>query len=643
MSEFKLAEAFTELTTRGENKFRGVLDKVHGDLKRVQASMDAVGRHAQRMFLVGAGAMAFFVKLAAEAEEATSKFNAVFGEGADDVRAWADELAKSVGRSRIAIGSTLSSFQAFFVGLGYGSKQATEMSKKMQALAIDFASFHDLADEEAAQRFISALSGSSEVLDMFGINIKQAALQQELLSMGLTTSVAKATEQEKAMARLNVIYKAMGEQGAVGDATRTAGSMTNQLKALKARVGELAVEIGTAFIPMAKRMVGSIQEWIGSLGQLSEGQKDSIAMWGMFGTTLVGFIALSAKVSGGIVSMIGAIGSGTIPVLALVGALGLLASAFITAKAEGKTFGEMVALLWTNITGYENAVSRLEKAQREQTEATTASAAAYAEEAKQAQAAWDAKHPEKAEEETAPESRRVKLQRAAVKEAQDEEAREQTKLDKARADQVKFKAEHEKLREEYWATMMGEGEKTPKEYFAASKAVRTGYQQATQDELDAENARNAARIRRREHEKALARAEEAARPIEEAAGQQRVNAAMRWRHTNVPALPQGFDTKSRELGDPIDRIFGMGNLEKRLGAGLGALLGGRPQITAPPIGRGAGQFLSASELSRDLQRAVSGSEQSRRAEKREQQLKAIEEQIKGLRDDGKNKDDNRMP
>lgn len=296
LNQFQFAEAYAEVSLR-DKQFHAAMGRITGSLTKLKASLDVAARHAQRFLMIGAGALAAFVKFAADAEESTSKFNAVFKSGAEDVRAWADELAKSVGRSRQEIENTLSAFQAFFVGLGFGAGEAAEMSKKMQALSIDFASFHNLTDAEAAQRFISALSGSSEVLDMFGINIKQAALAQELLAQGSAKSVARATEQEKALARLNIIFKAMGQQGAVGDAIRTSDSMTNQFKRLLAEVKELAVELGQTFMPIAKDLVTWLVEVVNVSKEWVLENKDLIVTLTKYGAVALAATVVSSKLA----------------------------------------------------------------------------------------------------------------------------------------------------------------------------------------------------------------------------------------------------------------------------------------------------------------------------------------------------------
>ena len=175
------------------------------------------------------------------------------------------------------------------------------MSQSLESLALDFASFHNISDPEAMQRFISALSGSSEVLDRFGINIKQAALQQELLNTGVRTSWQQVTEQQKAVARLSVIMRAMTDQGAVGDAVRTAGSFANRMKALKGQIHDTAVEIGNALLPVVTPIVAKlaaagkkVAEWIAQNKSLIVGMAKIVAIVGAAG---IGLLALGSALA----------------------------------------------------------------------------------------------------------------------------------------------------------------------------------------------------------------------------------------------------------------------------------------------------------------------------------------------------------
>jgi len=258
------------------------------ELKTAEAKITAT---ANRLVNVGAkmslaittpllGIAAAMTKAASDATETQNKFNQVFRGMEDDANAWADNFAKNVGRSKYAVQDSLSSFQSMFVGLGFGGEQAAEMSKQIQALTIDFGSFNNLSDTEASQRFISAMSGSSEVVDRFGINLKQSALDLQLQEMGLAKSTAKATEQQKALARLAIITKSMTAQGAVGDAVRTLGEFANRLRQVRARIRDVLVGFGNQLVPWLNRLLGAALPVLDWLNNLSESTKRFILILG---------------------------------------------------------------------------------------------------------------------------------------------------------------------------------------------------------------------------------------------------------------------------------------------------------------------------------------------------------------------------
>jgi hypothetical protein len=162
------------------------------------------------------------------------------------------EESKLKGRVDTDVQSGLVSFQAFFQGLGFGGKEAAAFSMKMQGLSYDLASFFNIADDNAQKRFIAALAGSPEVLDQFGINLKQAAIQEELYRMGLKSTVQTTNEMVKTQARLNIIMEAMTSNGIVGDAERTMFTWDNTVKRTTSSLNQLGINIGTALIPISK-------------------------------------------------------------------------------------------------------------------------------------------------------------------------------------------------------------------------------------------------------------------------------------------------------------------------------------------------------------------------------------------------------
>jgi len=263
---FTLAEAFVRLTAR-DAEFQAAMAAARQNVQKLQVTLDRLAVIARRALLVGGGLLAFSLKAAADAQEAADRFRGVFGELADDVDVFARGMAKAIGRSAIDIRDALASFQNFFVGLGFGSTRAKDLSKQMTTLAFDFAAFNNIADREAVDAFTGALAGADRTLRRYGVNIKEAALQQELLRQGFEGSGKAASEKEKIVGRVALITRALTKQGVVGDAVRDVGLLGNQFKALQADVRDAAIELGNAFIPRIIELMGLFRGGTGSMAE----------------------------------------------------------------------------------------------------------------------------------------------------------------------------------------------------------------------------------------------------------------------------------------------------------------------------------------------------------------------------------------
>jgi hypothetical protein len=238
-------------------------DKVSQGLSKVQARLDRFGDSLKSVGALGLRASAAIgapfvaaIKFASDAQETLSKFSVVFGEQTKAMRAWGDELARQVGRSKFEVAGALASFQDLFVPMGMAADQAAAMSKAVTALAIDLGSFNNMADADVIRDLQAALTGSGETMKKYGVIVSEAAVKQELLNMKLNPK--SATEAEKAQARLNIIMR--GTTAAQGDAIRTADGFANQMKALKSRIHDAAVEVGNALLPAVTKIVAAASE-----------------------------------------------------------------------------------------------------------------------------------------------------------------------------------------------------------------------------------------------------------------------------------------------------------------------------------------------------------------------------------------------
>ena len=147
-----------------DNAFRRGLTNASRRLKAFGTSVASLGAQLLGVGSALASPLAVAVKFASDAEETFSKFNVVFGDSAEAVRAWGDELAGQIGRSKTEIAGFLASFQDLLVPIGVDPAKAEESSKLLVQLAADLASFNNMADADVVRDLQAALTGSGEVM-----------------------------------------------------------------------------------------------------------------------------------------------------------------------------------------------------------------------------------------------------------------------------------------------------------------------------------------------------------------------------------------------------------------------------------------------------------------------------------------------
>lgn len=176
-------------------------------------------------------------------EETLSRFNIVFRDMATETRQWSNDYSDAIGRSATQSLNFLSLFQNFQVGFGKTREEAASLSRQLRALTADLGSFFDVSDQDAYQRLFQGLAGSTEALDIFGINAREQAVKFELAKAGIDFTTASAAQ--KADARFNIILRA--SKDAQGDAIRTADSFANSLRGIAASYVDLGTQFGLIF------------------------------------------------------------------------------------------------------------------------------------------------------------------------------------------------------------------------------------------------------------------------------------------------------------------------------------------------------------------------------------------------------------
>nr|DAH60428.1 MAG TPA: minor tail protein [Caudoviricetes sp.] len=149
--------------------------------------------------------------------------------------------------------NNMATIQGLTTSFGLASDKAYILSKNLTQLGYDLSSLKNIPVKEAFTKLQAAISGELEPIRRLGVDISNARLQQELYALGITTSISKLSQADKAILRYIAIMKQTGD--AQGDLTRTLNSPANQIRILQAQLSELARAVGSVLYPALKSIL----------------------------------------------------------------------------------------------------------------------------------------------------------------------------------------------------------------------------------------------------------------------------------------------------------------------------------------------------------------------------------------------------
>ena len=292
---------FVDISAR-TGAYEKAMDRVQRQSQKLAQSFAQVGRRmtvALTLPLTGVGFAA--LTAASDAEEMRSKFGVVFGDMADDVESWAESHGELVGRSRLDLMEYAAQLQDTLVPMGVARGEASNLSKAISELAVDLASFNNMAESDVVQRLQSALVGNVRAVQRFGVVLSQSAVEQELFNMGIQGGNSAATEAQRVMARLNVIME--GTRDAQGDAARTSESFANRSRALQSDLRDVRIEIGEQLLPAASDLIGVFSEGARRFSALDEATKSLTVRMGVLAAAAGPVLFVMGKITAAAVTL----------------------------------------------------------------------------------------------------------------------------------------------------------------------------------------------------------------------------------------------------------------------------------------------------------------------------------------------------
>ncbi len=250
-------QKFDRAVDATEKNTETAFSKMRGAVNRAGPAITA------SLAVAGAAIAAFSLKAATMASsmaETQGVFDEAFKGMTATAEQWATELGESYHLSELVAKQSLNTFQLVLSGMGVATKKAGEMSNALVRVGADLGAAFDAETADVVRDIRSALSGSTEAMDKYGVVVRSAEIAQKALSMKLAGTKAELTQAHKAQATYALIL----EKSAIvmGTTAREAKGYAGQLKEAKKNIGDLTVAIGQRLIPAFTEVLTLFNEWI---------------------------------------------------------------------------------------------------------------------------------------------------------------------------------------------------------------------------------------------------------------------------------------------------------------------------------------------------------------------------------------------
>lgn len=247
--------------------------RARAELRRLDTDLDASAGRANllrtALATIGTAAVIQGIRGIADAggalQEQVSGSTVVFGEFAAQIQNFA-ATAPSIGLASDEALRAANNFGLMAQSAGLAGVAAAEFATVIVSRAADIASLRDLNLGETIQALQSGLAGETEPLRRLGSFLNEARVAAEAFRLGLVASGEELSEQAKIQARYSLILQDTAI--AQGDFARTADSLTNSQRILRAEFRNLIAQIGIDLAPAFSEVVGAAGDLLPVFEQL---------------------------------------------------------------------------------------------------------------------------------------------------------------------------------------------------------------------------------------------------------------------------------------------------------------------------------------------------------------------------------------
>lgn len=218
-----------------------------------------------------AGAKA--VSAAADLEQSTGAIEAVFKGGADQMKAFADTAASSVGLTKNEYQELGTLLGAQLKNGGTSIDQLAGKTNDLIGVAADLSAQFGGSTSDAVAALSSALKGERDPIERYGVSLKQASIDAKAAELGFEKVGGSFDNEAQQAATLALIMEQTAD--AHGAFAREGDTLAHQVQVLKAHFGDFAAKAGTLVLPMVTALASAaVEHLVPALESLSTWAKD---------------------------------------------------------------------------------------------------------------------------------------------------------------------------------------------------------------------------------------------------------------------------------------------------------------------------------------------------------------------------------
>jgi len=218
-----------------------------------------------------AGAKA--VSAAADLEQSTGAIEAVFKSGADQMKAYADTAASTVGLTKNEYQELGTLLGAQLKNGGTSIDQLAGKTNDLIGVAADLSAQFGGSTSDAVAALSSALKGERDPIERYGVSLKQASIDAKAAELGFQKVGGSFDNEAQQAATLALIMEQTAD--AHGAFAREGDTLAHQIQVLKAHFGDFAARTGTLVLPMVTALASAaLDHLVPALESLSTWAKD---------------------------------------------------------------------------------------------------------------------------------------------------------------------------------------------------------------------------------------------------------------------------------------------------------------------------------------------------------------------------------